>query len=553
MSHSGRNELWEKYYKESQSLLLELDRHMATLAQSPWEQASLQAIQRVFHNFAGSGTTFGAPRISALGGEGEYVCASMALSGRAVQEEELEQIEALARHIRSEFQLLMAVATTSERATTSQPERPKGPLLLFLVMPASPQASALKDYLAKRGLQVELITSLTDAESRLHSGLPDLAAVDISLPDGSGFNLVRALRAREASPSIPVLLLGESRPFLDKVEAIHCGADGFVPDPLDPATLLKKFKALLARRKVIASRILVVEDDPSQARYMEQVLSSAGYLVKVCKDPAQFETDLHAVHPQLVLMDILLPGVSGYDLMRFLRQEEGFATVPAIFITTEGQRRSQVQAAEAGGDDFLAKPVSPEDLLALVRSRLSRYRSIQDLMDHDELTGLLSHTPFLKEARLCLNRHSRRGVPYAMVLFQVDRMADQVMTYGPKVHDAVIRGIGKFLQRKVRQTDIMGRYGDQQLAVVLEHLAPLDALRLIRRLQQEFATIDHSLGQGQTIRGTFSAGVAMVAPDVKTLKEWLDRAGSSLHEAFSHGGNQTVLFGGEMSEAEERI
>jgi len=552
MSHSGGNDLWEKYYKESQSLLLELDKHIATLAQSPWEQGSLQAIQRVFHNFAGSGTTFGAPKISALGGEGEYVCASMALSGRAIQEEELEQIEALTRHIRSEFQLLMAMATTSARTAAPQPKRSQGPLLLFLVMPASPQASGLQDYLAKRGLQVELLTSLAAADGRLPAGLPDLAAVDVSLPDGSGFTFVRALRALEPAPSIPVLLMGESRPFLDKVEAIHCGADGFVPDPPDPATLLKKFKSLLARRKVAASRILVVEDDPSQARYMEQVLSSAGYLVKICKDPAQFETDLHAFHPQLVLMDILLPGVSGYDLMRFLRQEEGFATIPAIFITTEGQRRSQVQAAEAGGDDFLAKPVSPEDLLALVKSRLSRYRSMQDLMDHDELTGMLAHTPFLKEARLCLNRHTRRGVPYAIVLFQVDRMADQVMTYGPKVHDAVIRGLGKFLQRKVRQTDIMGRYGEQQLAVVLEHLAPLDALRLIRRLQQEFATLDQPLDQGQTIKGTFSAGIAMVSPEVKTLKEWLDRAGSVLHEAYTRGGNQTVLFGGETNEAGEK-
>jgi diguanylate cyclase (GGDEF)-like protein len=296
-----------------------------------------------------------------------------------------------------------------------------------------------------------------------------------------------------------------------------------------------------------------VEDDPSQARYIEEVLSSAGYQVKICMDPSQFEANLHAFRPQLVLMDVLLPGVSGYDLMKFLRQEEGFATIPALFITTEGQRRNQVQAAEAGGDDFLVKPISPEDLLALVRSRLARHRSIQDLMDHDELTGMLAHTPFLKEARLCLNRHSRRGVSYAMVLFQVDRMADQILTHGPKAHDAVIRGLAKFLQRKVRQTDIMGRYGEQQLAVVLEHLEPMDALRLIRRLQQEFATMDQPIGPRRTIKGTFSAGVAMAEPTVKTLKEWLERSGTSLQEAVAQGGNQTVLFGGEKGAAGERI
>ena len=546
MSHSGRNQLWEKYYEESQALLLDLDKHLAALAQAPWEQTPLLAVQRVFHNFAGSGTIYAAPKISALGGEGEYLCASMALSGRAVLEGEMEQIEAIARRIRSEFQLLLSTTT---RPAVVQVERPKGSLLLFLVTPGSPLASDLKDYLSKRGLVVELITSLADAERRLDSGLPDLAAVDAGFPNGSSFDFVRALRSMEPAPAIPVLLLGERGPFLDKVEAIHCGADGFVPDPPDPATLLKKFKSLLARRKAAAARILAVEDDPSQAHYMEEVLSSAGYQVKICMDPSQFEANLHAFRPQLVLMDILLPGMSGYDLMKFLRQEEGFATVPAIFITTEGQRRNQVQAAEAGGDDFLVKPISPEDLLALVKSRLARYRSIQDLMDHDELTGMLAHTPFLKEARLCLNRHSRRGVAYAMVLLQVDRMADQILTHGPKAHDAVIKGLAKFLQRKIRQTDIMGRYGEQQLAVVLEHLEPMDALRLIRRLQQEFATMNQTIGPRRTIRGTFSAGVAMADPTVKTLKDWLDRSGASLQEAVSRGGNQTVLFGGEKGQA----
>jgi diguanylate cyclase (GGDEF)-like protein len=458
----------------------------------------------------------------------------------------MEQIEAIARRIRSEFQLLLATTT---RTASVQAERPKGSLLLFLVMPASPLASDLQNYLSKRGLVVELITSFAEAERRLDSGLPDLAAVDVSFPEGSSFDFVRALRSMEPAPAIPILLLGERGPFLDKVEAIHCGADGFVPDPPDPAALIRKFKSLLARRRAAAARILAVEDDPSQAHYMEEVLTSAGYQVKICTDPSQFEANLHAFRPQLVLMDILLPGMSGYDLMKFLRQEEGFSTVPAIFLTTEGQRRNQVQAAEAGGDDFLVKPLSPDDLLALVKSRLARHRSIQELMDHDELTGMLAHTPLLKEARLCLNRHSRHGIAYAMVLAQVDRMADQVLTHGSKAHDAVIKGLAKFLQRKIRQTDTMGRYGEKQLAVVLEHLGPVDALRLIRRLQQEFATMDQPIGPRRTVRGTFSAGVAMADPALKTLKEWLDRSGASLQEAVARGGNRTVLFGGEKPEA----
>ena len=538
-AQESRSQLWKRYFEESQSQLQALDGALEALGQEPWELGHLTAAQGVFHNFAGSGTLYAAPKVSALGGEGEYMCASIAMKGQAMREEELQQIEGLARRIRAEFQRLLNASTS---AAAAQSKTTSGVPLLFMVAPPSADIAALTDYLTKRRIQVQVFSTLREAEKRLDIQMPDLAVVWVRLEDGSGYDFVRGLRSRESVLSIPVLLLGESRHFLDKVEAIHCGADGFVPDPPDPATVMKKLKTLLAKRRASAARILIVEDDPSQARFLEDFLATAGYVVKICKNPTQFETELYAFHPHIVLMDILLPGMSGYDLVRFMRQEEGFSAIPAIFITTEGQRHSQVMAAEAGGDDFLVKPVSSQDLLIMVKSRLARYRTLQDLMDHDEMTGLLAHTPFLKEAHLCLTRHSRRQAPYAMVLVQLDTAAAYNEDVAAKARDVVLQELAKFLQRKIRQTDVMGRYGEQQLGLVLEHLTAEDALLLMRRVQQEFATIEHSVGQGRILRGTFSTGIAMVGPDIKTLKVWLERASSALHLSLTRGGNQTSLY-----------
>ncbi len=543
---ASRGELWKKYYDISQDQLQELDRQIEALGQAPWEQGPLRSVQRVFHNFSGSGALYSAPQVSALGGEGEYMCSSILLAGRAIGEGELQQIESLVRRIRAEFQNLMNAAAKA----SARPAKPaRGIPLLFLLAPETPETKALAEYLSKRRVQVEILPTLAVAERRLDAGLPDLVAVSLKLDGGSAYDFVRSLRIIEGEPSIPVLLLGESQRFLDKVEAIHCGADGFVAAPPDPATVLKKFKAVMAKHKGVASKILVVEDDPAQARFVEECLVTGGYQVSVCQDPSLFEADLYAFHPALVLMDVLLPGASGYDLVRFMRQEEGFAAIPVIFITTEGQRRSQILAAEAGGDDFLAKPVTAEDLLSIVRSRLARHRSLQDLMDHDDLTGLLAHTPFLREARLCLTRYSRRKIAYAAVLFRVDRLDEYGARYGAKAGDTLVVGLAKFLQRKIRQTDVMGRYGDQELAVVLEHLSETDALRLIQRLQQEFQSIEHPLGGDRNLRATFSAGIAMTGPDMKTLKDWLDRAGAALQDAIRQGGNRTIFFGRAGGEA----
>jgi len=240
-----------------------------------------------------------------------------------------------------------------------------------------------------------------------------------------------------------------------------------------------------------------------------------------------------------VLMDVLLPGVSGYDLVRYLRQEEGFSALPVVFLTTEGRRKAQIKGAEAGGDDYLIKPVTPEDLLTTVRSRLIRYRSLQEMMDHDELTGLLAHTPFLQQARLCLSRFSRRQIPYAMVLVEVDPPKSLPFP-PPRVQAALLQGLARYLQRKVRQTDIMGRYGENLLAIVLEHLTPGDAVKLLERLLWEYSQIEWPVEELK-LRTTFTAGAAMAHPSMKTLKAWLDAASLALETARKQGGGRVAL------------
>ena len=543
---ASRMQLWQRYFEECQQHLLELDQHLALLRANPAVKEPFEAVQRIFHGFAGSGATYGAPRVSALGGEGEYMCYSATMSGRQPTAEELEQFGTLVRKLRVEFQALVTAAAEAKAA--SRPPAARGASLLLVTGDAGLRLE-LEPYLSKRGIQVEVLSTMAEAKKRLDHGLPGMAIVTASLPDGSGYDMVREIRDREPSPFLPILLAGESGTFLDKVEAIHCGADAFLGSPVDPAVVLRKLKSLLNRRRAGAARILAVEDDAAQARFLEATLGQEGYQIRLVRDPALFESEMYAFRPHLVLMDVLLPGgLSGYDLVRFLRQEEGFATVPVVFLSTEGQRKAQVLGAEAGGDDYLVKPIQPDDLVSTVRSRLVRFRSLQDLMDHDELTSLLAHVPFLQQARLCLSRFARRQVPYALVFLQVDHMDDHVRRYGPKVRDILVQGLARFIQRKIRQTDITGLYGEGQIAVVLEHLSDRDAARLIRRLQEEFASLDHSVAPGRSIRATFSAGVAMAAHQFKTLKDWIDAAAGALGLARQFGTGRTVLAGQQIPE-----
>lgn len=533
-NREDRTEAWRRYLEDSAQRLSEMDRLLSALLGNRSFHRGLEEIQAGFHDFAGSGALYALPEVSALGGEGEYMCYTVALSDRPPTDEELEQIAGLVRRLRVIFQ---GVMDTRPRAPGGYADRTV-PLLL-LVAPSTPESGALSEFLAKRGLQVERAESALAGLEKARSSLPDMAAVAVSLPDGSGYDFVRRFREIEGERNVPIVLLGAPELFHDKVEAIACGADGFLPPPVDPGSLFRKFRTLLGRRRASAARILAVEDDPHQAEFLERTLSQGGYQVRVLTDPMAFEKELHAFRPDLVLMDVLLPGVSGYDLVRYLRQEEGFSAVPVVFLTTEGRRKAQIKGAEAGGDDYLIKPVTPEDLLTTVKSRLIRYRSLQEMMDHDELTGLLAHTPFLQQARLCLSRFSRRQIPYAMVLVEVD--PPKALPFPPpRVQAALLQGLARYLQRKVRQTDIMGRYGENLLALVLEHLTPGDAVKLLERLLMEYSQIEWPVEELK-LRTTFTAGAAMAHPSMKTLKAWLDAASTALATARKQGGGRVAL------------
>jgi diguanylate cyclase (GGDEF)-like protein len=528
---------WVTYFRNSRQNLTELERLLGGLMADPGRKDDFETVERIFHNFSGSGKLFGAPKVSELGGEGEFLCYGATMADRAPTRNELQQIGALARKLRQAFQALAESDSTSGNPASA--DFRTVPLVLIVDTPSAPR-SGLSDYFAKRGLQVKTADHLAGADRFLAKTFPDMVAVASDLPDGPGQSLVRKIREMETERSIPIILLGSSHRFLDRVEAISCGADGFVNNPPDPATLFRKFKGLLGRRKASNGRILAVEDDPSQARFIESTLEGAGYLARVISDPERFETEIHTFRPDLVLIDVLLPKVSGFDLVRFLRQEEGFSAIPVVYLTTETRSQAQIEGIEAGGDDYLVKPVSSSELLGTIRSRLIRYQNLRAMMDHDELTALLAHTPFLQQARLCLSRYSRHQVPYALVLLKV-YPANEEVERSPKNRNLLIQSLAKFLQRRVRQTDVMGRFAEDLVALVLEHLTEEDARMLLNKLQAEFSTLEHSVDPGRGVRGAFAAGAAMAGPGIKTLKDWLDLADDALKEALEAGGPGVVM------------
>ena len=154
-------------------------------------------------------------------------------------------------------------------------------------------------------------------------------------------------------------------------------------------------------RQEPAYRVLVVEDDASQALFAEGVLRGAGIEARCARTAAEVLPEMERFHPDLVLMDLHMPGMTGTDLIGLIRMHPDFAHTPVVFLTGDPDVERQFEALEQGADDFLNKPIRPRHLIAAVQSRIKRARALHRQRTSDTSrnpdTGLY-HRPFLLQS-----------------------------------------------------------------------------------------------------------------------------------------------------------
>ncbi|MCW8906488.1 MAG: response regulator [Sedimenticola sp.] len=173
------------------------------------------------------------------------------------------------------------------------------------------------------------------------------------------------------SPRPPLVVLSESGDYQARLAAVRAGADAFLVAPVDCATLNQRLR-LLEDPLDDPFRVLIVDDDHAQARYAALVLEQPGIHTRLLHEPQQLIGQLQAFSPHLILLDLYMPGCSGTELARMIRQYDPLASVSILFLSVERDRATRLASLQAGADDFITKPIAPDDLRALVRYRLGR-------------------------------------------------------------------------------------------------------------------------------------------------------------------------------------
>ena len=193
-------------------------------------------------------------------------------------------------------------------------------------------------------------------------------------------------------------------------------------------------------------RVLIVEDDRAQAVFAEGVLNGAGIATLVASDPQEVLETMARVHPDLVLMDLHMPGLSGTELTAMIRRHEAFLHTPIVFLTGDPDPEKQFEVLECGADDFLQKPIRPRHLVAAVESRVKRARAlgrqrIGEARRHPA-TGLLTRPHLLQ--RLGAQLPATRGGVYFIEIEGTAMLRDR---YGYAALERLMTDAGKLLAK----------------------------------------------------------------------------------------------------------
>jgi diguanylate cyclase (GGDEF)-like protein len=237
--------------------------------------------------------------------------------------------------------------------------------------------------------------------------------------------------------------------------------------------------------------VLLVEHDAERAADVARCLEEANVRVVRCALAQAVQELLDREVPDLMLLATQLPDGDGSTVARIVRSDPRFRMMPVI-VTGPDEVAERVVALQAGADDYLPVPPNPELLLQTVIVRAERGRRLREMILRDPLTGLLNHATILAELEYAGEYCRRHGGQLSLLVFDLDRFHEVNERFGHVVGDQVLRHVANVFRSSVRASDLIGRFGGEEFAMVLRGVgaegAAVVATKLRRVLGEQSAT-----------------------------------------------------------------
>jgi diguanylate cyclase (GGDEF)-like protein len=288
------------------------------------------------------------------------------------------------------------------------------------------------------------------------------------------------------------------------------------------------------------ANILVVDDNPDKLSLLEAALCLAGYRVTTATDGDEALAAIESYQPDLIITDVMMPRMNGYELAQRIRANPVTKFIPVIMQTAASRRVEDLRrASEVGALGYITDPTDLDLLLARTRTLLE-FKAYLDVCEEaaftDHLTGLANRRRFERQLEREVGRTLRLGHPFSLLMIDIDNFKNLNDSFGHDAGDDAIRAISKVLREGTRGIDLAARIGGEEFAVVLVETNQQGGVEVAERLRLAIRLLEIRSG-GQI---TASFGVAECPTDAQTAADILKTADVALYEAKRRGRDQVV-------------
>ena len=292
--------------------------------------------------------------------------------------------------------------------------------------------------------------------------LLDLARQTISIKE---LNLLGELSA--CTPPVPVIVFAAKDTLSERVKISSLGGRSFLPSTMSANEVLGVVTEVLERVRRNEIKILAVDDDPLILKALQQILDPWGIEVFTLSQPLEFWTTLEKVTPDLLILDLEMPHLSGIELCRVVRNDRRWADLPILFLTVHQDAATMQQVFAEGADDYVSKPIVAPELLSRIDNRLERSQLLKTRTEIDILTGVSNRHQFTKELTKLVQLAKRCGQDLCFALLNIDRLQQINDRYGHTTGDRALSHVGKLLQKQFSSEDLVARWGGAKFAVAM--------------------------------------------------------------------------------------
>jgi PleD family two-component response regulator/EAL domain-containing protein (putative c-di-GMP-specific phosphodiesterase class I) len=341
---------------------------------------------------------------------------------------------------------------------------PHGPRVR-IVNDDDPAVNELVLRLEQQGCDVALVDHLDGLVEALRKAPPDLAILVADAQTGLDA-LAAALHHTRRDPAHRVRLLVLLRtPDVElQLRALRSGADRCVALPASSEEIVGAAVELASVDQESAYRILIVDDDAPQALFAQAILRRAGMETKVLGESLAVLDELDRFRPDLLLLDLNMPDCDGFELTALIRERDGYVNTPIVFLSGDQDEERQFAALDAGGDDFLVKPIRPTHLVAAVTNRVRRARMAASRAlrkrRRDAGTGLHDRSQLLDALSEHFAASGGRAAPGGLLALEVEAAAALRSHLGLASFDQLLSQIGAFVVGHARVGCMTARHGN---------------------------------------------------------------------------------------------